>query len=125
MLFSGTGISREENAMKPSRSFEDFDEDPQNGAPADYESTESAPLSRSAAEEILRTRAGRESWESAVENGDRSGNEVENGPDVDPDDPNLSATFTEAGIEERADDLGLSEAGSEGFLDDPRATSED
>ena len=38
---------------------------------------------------------------------DRSGNEVENGPDIDPDDPNLSEAAAEAGAQNRKSELGL------------------
>ena len=38
---------------------------------------------------------------------DKIGNETENGPDVDPDDPNLSASITEARAENRKRELGM------------------
>lgn len=38
---------------------------------------------------------------------DPTGNEVENGPQVDPSDPNLSATLAETGAQEDRDSLGM------------------
>ncbi len=46
------------------------------------------------------------------------GDEIENGPDVDPEDPNLSAVMAEAGAEDRKDELGMKDE-QEKFLDDP------
>ena len=38
---------------------------------------------------------------------DKIGNELENGPYIDPDDPNLSASITEVGAENRKRELGM------------------
>ena len=54
---------------------------------------------------------------------DRAGNEVENGPGVDIEDPNLSATMAEAGAEDRKDELGMRDE-DEMKLDDPEQEDE-
>lgn len=90
------------------------DEEPSASA---YESESAAPLDADARDDVQGRLQGRALWESANENGDPTGNEVENGPDVDPNDPNLSATLAEAGAEERKDEMGMTDI--EEFLDDP------
>ncbi len=49
---------------------------------------------------------------------DPTGNEVENGPEVDPSDPNLSAALAETGAQEDRASLGKREEGMM-ELDDP------
>jgi hypothetical protein len=86
-------------------------------SPTAYESETAAPMREDTREEVQGRLKGRAVWESANENGDPTGNEVENGPDVDPNDPNLSATFAEAGAEDRKQAMGMRD--TEPFLDDP------
>src|SRR5215217_3671052 len=90
-------------------------------SPSAYVSESSAPLSADDRRES-RELSGRAQWANANETGDPTGNEVENGPDVDPNDPNLSATLAEAGAEERKNELGMTDI--EPFLDDPDADEE-
>ena len=54
---------------------------------------------------------------------DHAGNEVENGPAVDPDDPNLSEVMTEAGAQEDRASLGM-RGEDEMMLDDPEEEEE-
>ena len=96
------------------------DDEPSAGA---YSSESAAPLTRAYRDEVEERLAGRARWETGNETGDPTGNEVENGPDVDPNDPNLSATFAEAGAEERKASLGMRD--EEKFLDDPEAEEEE
>lgn len=98
----------------------DGDEEPSVGA---YSSESAAPLDEDTREGVRDRLKGRALWETANETGDPTGNEVENGPEVDPNDPNLSATLAEAGAEERKDDLGMTDI--EDFLDDPESMSDD
>lgn len=98
----------------------DADGDP---SPDAYESESAAPLREQDAEDVRERLGGRAQWDSANETGDPTGNEVENGPEVDPNDPNLSATLAEAGAEERKDALGMTDI--EDFLDDPEAEEEE
>jgi hypothetical protein len=97
----------------------DADGDP---SPTAYESEIAAPLREQDRQEVQDRLGGRAQWDSANETGDPAGNEVENGPEVDPNDPNLSATLAEAGAEERKDALGMTDI--EPFLDDPEAEDE-
>ena len=53
---------------------------------------------------------------------DTAGSEFENGPEVDFNDPNLSAAFAEAGAEDRKNALGMVD--TEPFLDDPESIDE-
>ena len=93
-------------------------------SPTAYESETAAPMREDTREEAQGRLKGRAVWESANETGDPTGNEVENGPEVDPNDPNLSATFAEAGAEERKDAMGMH--GSDEFLlDDPETADEE
>jgi hypothetical protein len=88
-----------------------------------YESENAAPVDPDVRDDVQERLKGRAVWESANETGDPTGNEVENGPEVDPNDPNLSATFAEAGAEERQDSIGMLDA-EEFALDDPEAEEE-
>jgi hypothetical protein len=98
----------------------DADGDP---SPNAYESESAAPMREQDRQEVRDRLGGRAQWDSANETGDPTGNEVENGPEVDPNDPNLSATLAEAGAEERKDALGMTDI--EPFLDDPEAETEE
>ena len=92
-------------------------------SPTAYESETAAPMREDTREEVQGRLKGRAVWETANETGDPTGNEVENGPDVDPNDPNLSATFAEAGASEQSGARGL-QAGEEFALDDPEKADE-
>ena len=93
----------------------DGNEEPSAGA---YDSESAAPLDPDVRDDVQGRLKGRATWEGANETGDPTGNEVENGPDVDPNDPNLSATFAEAGAEDRKETMGMLDEEEE-FLDDP------
>lgn len=54
---------------------------------------------------------------------DPTGNEIENGPQVDPTDPNLSAVMAEAGAQEDQASLGMQENDGRMQLEDPEKTS--
>ena len=88
-----------------------------------YESESAAPLTKAYRDEVEERLSNRARWPSGNETDDPAGNETENGPDVDPNDPNLSATLTEAGVDERKDELGMTDI--EEFLDDPENEDED
>ncbi len=71
-------------------------------------------------------REGRENAERERESGparDPTGNEVENGPQVDPADPNLSAVMAEAGAQEDQASLGMAGDDERMQLDDPERLS--
>jgi hypothetical protein len=96
------------------------DEEPSADA---YDSESAAPLTRAYRDEVEERLSDRARWQTGNETDDPAGNETENGPDVDPNDPNLSAALTEAGAEDRKDELGMTDI--EEFLDDPEAEDEE
>src|SRR6187402_3244919 len=55
---------------------------------------------------------------------DHAGNEVENGPEIDPDDPNLSEIMTEAGAQEDRGIFGMRDE-DEMVLGDPEEEEEE
>ena len=100
----------------------DGNEEPSAGA---YDSESAAPLDPDVRDDVQGRLQGRARWESANETGDPTGNEVENGPEVDPNDPNLSATFAEGGAEQHDDATQAMRDKEEFSLDDPETADED
>lgn len=66
---------------------------------------------------------GRENGRESGRAHDPTGNEIENGPQVAPADPNLSAVMAEAGAQEDQASLGMPEDDDRLQLDDPEKVS--